>query len=172
MQATSTTRHFGPGEIKKATIAIAILTSTAIGVMTATVVRDAADNDTGRASMVTSATANREHAYGYQFLEQNLDLPTGGAAPAVNRDADYQVMEQNLNLPGSDIVPATDSTMDYRFLKMNLELPGSLPSVAANWRVIEENSWGENFNFDASAGEPIPSSADDLPQQRTGESAY
>lgn len=172
MQATTTTRHFVPRQIKQAALAIAILTSTAIGVTTATIVRDAADNDIGRTSVVTSAVANREQAFSYQFLEQNLDLPTGGAAQAVNRYADYQFMEQNLNLLGSDIAPATSSTMDYRFREMNLELPGAVSSDAANWRVIEENSWGESFVFDASAGESIPPSADDVPQQDTGEVAY
>lgn len=45
MQITATTRRFDPGHIKKAALAISILTSMAIGVTTATIVRDAADND-------------------------------------------------------------------------------------------------------------------------------
>jgi len=172
MQATTTTRHFGPAQIKQAALAIAILTSAAIGVTTATIVRDAADNDTGRASVVTSATANRFQVFGYQFIEQNLDLPTGGAAPAMNSHSDYTFMEQNLNLLSSDIAPVASPSMDYRFREMNLELPGAVSSVAANWRVIEENSWGENFVFDAPTVETILPSADDIPQPLTGEVAF
>ncbi|HYI13766.1 MAG TPA: hypothetical protein VEX37_00125, partial [Thermomicrobiales bacterium] len=153
-------------------VAIAIITSAAIGVTTAAIVRDATDDDAGRAVIVTSATANREEAVGYQFLEQNLDLPTGVAAPAVNRYTDYQFMEQNLNLPGNDIAPARGSTMDYRFLEMNLELPGTATSVETDWRMIEQNSWGEGFVLDGSNSQSAPPSETEVLQKHTPESSY
>jgi hypothetical protein len=172
MQATTTTRHFGPEQIKKAALAIAILASTAIGVTTATIVRDASDNDRGRAAVVSSAALNPETLFSYQFMEMNLDLPTGTLTPAVTRYADIQFMEQNLLLPGSSVAQATNPVVDYRFREMNLDLPGSVSSVAPNWRVIEENSWGEDFVFDGSTNESIAPSANDVPQQLTGGISY
>ena len=171
MQATTTTRRFDSRQIKQAALAIAILTSAALGGTAASIVRDAGDSDSGQA-VVAIAPAAREQAFGYQFLEQNLDLPVAGALRATDRYTDDQFMEQNLNLPGSDIVPATDSTMDYRFLEMNLDLPGTSASVTLDWRLMEQNSWGEGFVSDVSTTESIPPSADDVPQQLTGESAY
>jgi hypothetical protein len=56
MQATTTTRRFGPRQIKQAAVAIAILTSAAIGVTTAAIVRDSGDADSSHAAFVTSST--------------------------------------------------------------------------------------------------------------------
>jgi hypothetical protein len=172
MQATTTTRRFGPRQIKQAAVAIAILTSAAIGVTTAAIVRDARDSDSSPMAIVASAAANREQAFGYQFLEQNLDLPTGIAAPTVNRHTDYQFMEQNLNLPASDIAAATDSTMDYRYLEMNLDLPGTATDVASDWRLIEQNTWGEDFVLDDASSESVPPRATDALQKHMPESSY
>jgi hypothetical protein len=148
MQTTTTTRHFGPRQIKQATLALAILTSTAIGLTTATLVRDAADEDSGHAAVVTSSLSNRELTFGYSFLEQNLDLPTSGSVHAVNPPIDYRFMEQNLDLPVGAV------------------------STAPDWQVIEQNSWGEGFVLDGSVNGLIPPSADDIPQQRSGEVIY
>jgi hypothetical protein len=148
MQATTTTRRFGPRQIKQAAVAIAILTSAAIGVTTAAIVRDSGDADSSRAAFVTSSTVNREQAFGYQF------------------------MEQNLNLPASDIAAATDSTMDYRYLEMNLDLPGTATDVASDWRLIEQNTWGEDFVLDDASSESVPPRATDALQKHMPESSY
>jgi hypothetical protein len=153
-------------------LAFAILTSAALGLTTATIIRDASRNDSDRAAVVGSAVVHGEPQFGYTFLEMNLNLPTGGQNSAVNRYADVQFMEQNLLLPGSNVAPAANPGVDYRFREMNLELPGSVSSVAPDWRVIEQNSWGENFVFDASSSESIAPIAIDAPQQLTGEIAY
>jgi hypothetical protein len=147
MQATTTTRRFDPRQIKQAALAIAILTSAAIGVTTASIVRDAGDSDSGR-TVVASAPAAREQTFGYQFMEQNLNLPSG------------------------EIAPATAPAIDYRFLEMNLDLPGSVTGVAPDWRMIEQNSWGEDFVLGGSTSGLIPPSVPDSPQQLSSESPY
>jgi hypothetical protein len=171
MQATIPTRRFDSRQIKQAALAIAILTSTAIGVTTAILVRDAADTDAGRTAVVTSALTNREQAFGFQFMEMNLDLPTGGAASVVNRSTDYQFIEQNLHLPASDLVPATISVDAMRFQEMNMDLPSSTTTTAADWQVLEANSWGQDFVLDGSDGS-LPPSADDVQQGRLGQVVY
>ena len=143
MQATTTGR-FNPQQLKQAALAIAILTSAAIGVTTASIIRDGTDSDSGRA-VVASAPAVRQPAFGYQELEQNLDLPTSGAVRGTSDYADYQFIEQNLHLPTRDIVPATDSALDYRDLELNLYLPGTVSSVAPDWRLADHNSRGMGF---------------------------
>ncbi len=171
MQTTTTTRRFDPRQIKQAALAIAILTSAAIGVTTASIVRDAGDTDSGQA-VIASASAGREREFGYQFMEQNLNFPVGVTAPAVSRYADYQFMEQNLNLLGSGIAPATSRLTDFRFLEMNLDLPGTVPSVAPDWRMIEKNSWGEGFVLGDSTDGLVPPSATDSPQHLSPDSSY
>ena len=152
MQTTVTTRRFDSRQIKQAALAIALLTSTAIGITTATLIRDAADIDTGRTAVVTRAETNREQVFGYQFT-------------------DYQFMEKNLHLPGSDLAPATIGIDAMRFQEMNVDLPGWTTTTAPDWQVLEENIWGQDFVLDGSNGS-LPPSADDLRQHHSGQVIY
>ena len=137
MQETVTTRRFGPGQIKKAALVLGILASIAIGVTTAAIVRDASGTDTDRAVHTTTAFVRSREVFDYKFREQNIDLPTGTARPAVNPHSNYLFIEQNLYLPASDVAP--------------------------DGRVIEENSWGENFALDTSSGGSLYPSLNDIP---------
>jgi hypothetical protein len=124
---------------------IGLLTSLALGTTTAAIVRDTSDTSNGVTELTGATTRNK--MADYAFLEQNLYLPSGTAA-AINSHRSYQFMEQNLYLPAG---PTT---------------------TAADWRVIEQNSWGEDFTFAPSGDNMIPPSADDVPQQISGTTSY
>lgn len=158
MQATITTRRFDSKKIKQAALAVGLLTSLAIGATTASIVRDTSDNG-GTAALAGATTRNEMTSY--TFREQNLNLPTAGAIRATSPSSNYQFMEQNLYLPGDSVAPAAISYDTIRFRELNLDLPGSSISTAPDWRVIEANSFGENFTF-----------ADALPQAQDREANY
>jgi hypothetical protein len=135
MHATNTTRRFAPINIKQAAMVVGIAASLAAATLAATLVRD----DAGAGSGSVSA---RIAPPSYEFLEQNLALPTGSLPVTGSDAAAYLFREQNLELPtGSVVAPPT---IDYRFLEDNLYLPVSVAG-APDWRVLEENRWGEDF---------------------------
>jgi len=84
MQATVTTRRFNPRQIKQAALTIGLLASLAIGVTTATIVRDTPEPASSTAAAV-GAIATRNEMAGYTFREQNLYLPDGAVRPAATR---------------------------------------------------------------------------------------
>jgi hypothetical protein len=171
MQTSATTRRFDPRQIKQAALAIGVVASLAIGATTAVIVRDALEADNTRAGVAANPLASRERAFDYRFMEQNLDLPSAGVTRAANDDFNYQFMEQNLYLPGDIGQPATRSYEAIRFREQNLDLPGSNAAAAPNWKVLEENSWGEDFVFETDERDSLPSS-EDVPQLLAGEVAY
>ncbi len=171
MQATVTTRRFDSRQIKQAALAVGLITSLAIGATTASIVRDISGTDSSTAALA-GAPAARSEMTSYTFREQNLHLPTTGAVQAANTNSNYQFMEQNLYLQNDNVQPAAIGVDAMRFREMNLDLPGPIAAATPNWRVIEENSYGEDFIFAASGIDSLAPSPDDVSQLLTGEVIY
>ena len=151
MQATIKARRFDFGQFKKAAVALGIIGGLAIGATATIVTRDASQPDASQAVAPSISRSAQPETLSYQFMEQNLYLPVAGAAPSAT------------------------SADDIRFMEQNLYLPGAVTNHAADWRTLEENSWGEDFVFAGwtldSTGSYFPS-ADDVPQTRPGQLAY
>ena len=171
MQATVTTGRVNLGQIKKAALAVGIVASLAVGAMTIAMTKGDSGTPTGRSGATTSAIAAQSDVLSFQFQEQNLELPTGSVAATASNRAHHQFLEQNLELPTGGLAPATNG-IDYRFHEMNLELPTGTAVATPDWRIIEENSWGEDFVFATPSGESVAPSPDDVAQPRAGELTY
>jgi hypothetical protein len=66
---------------------------------------------------------------------------------------------------------------DYQFMEQNVYLPvapeSAVPkSTAPDWLFLEQNSWGEDFVFDTTAGGSYYPSVDDVPQLEPGQVTY
>lgn len=100
-----------------------------------------------------------------QFAEKNLVLPVSrAAAPGYT---EMQFVEQNLALPGKSVT--APGYADVQFVEQNLHLPAlAAPTTdAPTLMLIEENSWGAGFTFDAAY--PSPGT---LPQAHDGAESY
>ena len=168
MQTTATTRSFDPRQIKRAMLALALATSLT-AVATAFVVSDGGPSDTDGAAGSIAVTTGHSR-FDYRALEMNLQLPTGSFMPAAGEPIEPTDVAPNVGRPAGSLRSA--GIRDFRFLEMNLDLPGSSVSTAAHWKVIEENSWGEDFDFDSPDNGSLFPSVDDVPQIRPGQVIY
>jgi hypothetical protein len=128
MQMSAKTRRFVPTQVKHVVIALAIVAGVAGASMTAVAIDD--DGSTDREP-------------------ERIVRPVGAEHPMF----DYQFMEQNLHLPSA---PA----------------PTSPKSTAPDWRVLEQNSWGEDFVLDTPESGSYYPSVDDVPQYDPGQVTY
>ena len=91
------------------------------------------------------------------------------AAVAVSSDGEAS-SAGSLAIVTSDVT-IRPAAFDFQFLEQNLFLPSS-PSSALHWKIIEENSWGEDFVFDTPATDTRYPSVDDVPQPHIGVVMY
>jgi|GEM_PF-5071835 len=97
----------------------------------------------------------------------------GTAAVSLAEDSSSDVELERVDRP----VGAEHPMFDYQFMEQNFHLPVApeptvTSSTAPNWRVLEENSWGEDFVFDTPDGYSYYPSVDDVPQRRVGQVTY
>ncbi len=184
MQATMTTKRPGFDRITGSLMALGIVAGIAIGAVGQAVIDDSGSTTRtapavelkahtgagqgegqvgGAHTMTDQLTGHTSTGQGEGLLNPDL----GVAAPAVSMDT-TRFLEQNLYLPDGTANDATSRMIYERLLEENLDYPPVVSDSAPNWRVLEENTWGEDFNFDV----PAYPSVDDVPQGHPGEVIY
>jgi hypothetical protein len=147
MQTTARTQRFDLGRLKQMTLALAV-TGIAVAVAVTASVSDDGGGEGAHRVVAPQSIAVDQPVFDHRFMEQNLYLPSAGVASMI------------------------DSRDRQLFLEQNLNLPYQATSSAPDWRVLEENSWGENFVLTPQNQMSLYPSVDDVPQVRVGQVVY
>lgn len=169
MQATMTSKRPGFDRISGSLMALGIVAGIAIGAAGQAVIDDSGsatrsvpaavdlkaytsagqgDGRVGGAHTMTEPLKGyTSDSQGEGLLNSDLRL----AAPVVSLDT-TRFLEQNLYLPDAPAADATQRMIYERLLDENLDYPSAVSDSALNWRLLEQNSWGEDFTYDTPDG--------------------
>lgn len=195
MQATMTTKRPGFDRVTGALVALGVVAGIAAGAIGQAIVDDS-ESATSRvaAEVQLDAYTGAEQGEG-RLSDSRMTIPRPKAYTSVNQgegllNPDMRIagpttltipldtmryLEQNLYLPSATVGDTDDATrrMIYdRLLKENLDIAPVIVPDAQLWRLLEQNSWGEDFTFDAPAAAPVYPSSDDVPQRQHGVVTY
>ena len=192
MQATMTTKRPGVDRVTGVLVALGVVAGIAVGAVGQAIVDDS-ESTTSRVAAEIQLDAYTGAEQGEARLsDSRMTIPQLKAYTSVNQgegllNPDMRIagpitptipldtmryLEQNLYLPSATTDEATRRMIYDRLLEENLDIAPVIVPDAQLWRLLEQNSWGEDFTFDAPAAAPVYPSSDDVPQRQHGVVTY